>query len=302
MNNQHTDTREIHRLRPECIICTCNKYLQKYPDDVPTEKKIAYMQKTLMLLAKAPKTDAVPVVVRDIQKVRMEMFGEADDYTRIKIYFNKVMLQREGDFRRQIAEATEPLRMALQLSMIGNYIDFEAMKNVDEEYLNQLLGEAKNKQVDEETFAQLKEDLRTAKQFVFFTDNCGEVVLDKLFLETIRRLYPQLSVTVVVRGAETVNDATRVDAAQVGLSEVAYVADNGNDVAGTWLAELSEEAVSFMEAADVMMAKGQANFETLRCCGKNLYYLFLCKCQMFADMFGVEPFSGMLVHESDMHT
>lgn len=105
--------------------------------------------------------------------------------------------------------------------------------------------------------------------------------------------------SIVVRGAETLNDVTRMDAAQVGLGEIAYVVDNGNDVAGTWLPELSEEALARMESADVMMAKGQANFETLRCCGKNIYYLFLCKCHIFSDMFGVEPFSGMLVHERD---
>lgn len=300
MTKEAKKVQDIHRLRPECITCTCNKYLEKYPDDAPTEKKIAYMQKVLTLLAEAPETDAIPVIVRDIDKVRMEMFGEADDYTRIKIHFNEVMLQKEDNFRRQIAGAEDPLKMALQLSMIGNYIDFGAMKNVDEERLNQLLGEAKDKQVDEETYTWLKEDLSKAKRFVFFTDNCGEVVLDKLLLEEIKRQYPQLSVAVVVRGMETLNDATRMDAAQVGLGEVAYVADNGNDVAGTWLPELSEDAAALMEAADVMMAKGQANFETLRCCGKNIYYLFLCKCHIFSDMFGVEPFSGMLVRERDV--
>ena len=69
---------------------------------------------------------------------------------------------------------------------------------------------------------------------------------------------------------------------------------------GTWMPELSEEAYARMESADVMMAKGQANFETLRCCGKNIYYLFLCKCHIFSDMFGVEPFSGILVRERDV--
>lgn len=300
MTKKTQNLQEIHRLRPDCITCTCEKYLEKYPKDASEEAKIDYMQKVLTLIAEAPKTNAIPVIVRDIDKVRMEMFGEADDYTKIKIHFNQVMLQKENDFHRQIAEAEDSLKMALQLSMIGNYIDFGAMKNVDEEKLNQLLGTAKDQRVDEETFARLKQDLSTAERFVFFTDNCGEVVLDKLLIEEIKRQYPQLSVSIVVRGAETLNDATRMDAAQVGLGEIAYVVDNGNDVAGTWMPELSEEALARMESADVMIAKGQANFETLRCCGKNIYYLFLCKCHIFSDMFGVEPFSGMLVHERDM--
>ena len=163
----------------------------------------------------------------------------------------------------------------------------------------QLLGTAADQQIDEDAYSHLKQDLSTAERFVFFTDNCGEVVLDKLLIEEIQRQYPQVSVSIVVRGAETLNDVPRMDAAQVGLGEIAYVVDNGNDVAGTWVPELSEEALARMESADVMLAKGQANFETMRCCGKNIYYLFLCKCHIFSDMFGVEPFSGMLVRERD---
>ena len=299
MTKETNNLQEIHRLRPDCITCTCEKYLEKYPEDASEEAKVDYMQKVLTLLAGAPKTDAIPVIVRDIDKVRMEMFGETDDYTKIKIHFNQVMLQKEDEFRQQIAEAEDSLKMALQLSMIGNYIDFGAMKDVDEEKLGRLLGSAKEQRVDEETYLRLKQDLSTGERFVFFTDNCGEVVLDKLLIEEIKKQYPQLSVSIVVRGAETLNDATRLDAAQVGLGEIAYVVDNGNDVAGIWLPKLSEEALARMESADVMMAKGQANFETLRCCGKNIYYLFLCKCHIFSDMFGVEPFSGMLVHEKD---
>lgn len=299
MTKETKNLQEIHRLRPECITCTCDKYLGKYPEDASEEAKIDYMQKVLTLIAKAPKTDAIPVIVRDINNVRMEMFGEADNYTRIKIHFNQIMLEKEEEFRRQIVKAEDPLKMALQLSMVGNYIDFGAMKNVDEEKLNQLLGTAADQQIDEDAYSHLKQDLSTAERFVFFTDNCGEVVLDKLLIEEIQRQYPQVSVSIVVRGAETLNDVTRMDAAQVGLGEIAYVVDNGNDVAGTWVPELSEEALARMESADVMLAKGQANFETMRCCGKNIYYLFLCKCHIFSDMFGVEPFSGMLVRERD---
>lgn len=153
--------------------------------------------------------------------------------------------------------------------------------------------------MDEATYDRLRQDLEQAEKLVFFTDNCGEVLLDKLLLQEIGRQYPHISIAAVVRGKEALNDATREDALQVGLDQAAYVADNGNDVAGTWLPELSDEAASLMEEADVMIAKGQANFETLRHCGKNIYYLFLCKCHIFSDMFQTEPFSGMLVHERD---
>lgn len=300
MTKDIKNLQEMQRLRPECMTCTCEKYLKKYPEDAPEEAKIDYMQKVFALLAGAPKTDAIPVIVREIDKVRLELFGEADDYAGIKKHFNEVMLQKEEDFRQQITAADDSLKRAIQLSMIGNYIDFGAMKHVDEDSLHELLDQAKEQAVDEETYLRLRQELRTAKTLVFFTDNCGEIVLDKLLMEEIKRQYPHISIAAVVRGMETLNDATREDAAQVGLDKVAHVADNGNDVAGTWLPELSEEAAVLMEHADVMIAKGQANFETLRCCGKNIFYLFLCKCHIFSDMFQVKPFSGMLIHERDV--
>lgn len=300
MTKEIKKLQEMHRLRPECITCTCDKYLTKYPTNVSEETKVIYMQKVFRLLAEAPISDAIPVIVRDIDKVRLELFGEADDYASIKKHFNAVMLQKEEEFRQQIAEAEDSLKRAIQLSMIGNYIDFGAMKHVDEEALNHLLHRAKDQQLDADTYARLREDLQNARRLVFFTDNCGEIVLDKLLMEEIKKQYPQISIAAVVRGMETLNDVTREDAAQVGLEKVAHVADNGNDVAGTWLPELSKEAAELMEKADVMLAKGQANFETLRCCGRNIYYLFLCKCHIFSDMFQVEPFSGMLIHERDV--
>lgn len=291
--------KEIKRLRPECLSCTCEKYLKKYPEHVSRAKKVEYMQKVLELMANLPTTAAVPVVVREIDQLRVNMFGKGDDYAAIKKHFNAVMMEKIPQFKQQIASADDPIKMALKLSMIGNYIDFGVMKEVDEDKLNALLNQAVKKEVDEETYQQLRSDLAKSKKLLFLTDNCGEIVLDKLLLEEIKMWYPKLSITVMVRGGETLNDATREDAGQIGLADVAKIADNGNNIAGTWLPEMSEEAREIFEEADVMIAKGQANFETLRCCGKNIYYLFLCKCNIFSDMFGVEPLSGMLVNDRD---
>ena len=84
---------------------------------------------------------------------------------------------------------------------------------------------------------------------------------------------------------------------QVGLTEIAEVLPNGTDIAGTWLEEISEEAKTVLEEADVIISKGQGNFETLRKCGKNIYYIFLCKCDLFANTFQVPKLTGMLINE-----
>ncbi len=293
---------KVEHLRPDCIVCAFNKYIRKYPGNTPDTIKVDFMQRVMEMMANAEKTTALPVIIRDIDKLRIEMFGFTDDYTEIKKHFNAILLDRIDSFRRRIAEAEDPLKLAMQLALVGNYIDFGVIDQVDEDFLNQLIREAERKTFEEETYTRLKEDLSAGGNLVFLTDNCGEIVMDRLLIEQIKEMYPALSVSVVVRGMPTMNDATMEDAVQVGLtsmSQVDRVVGNGNDIMGTWLPELSEEAGILLSRADLIIAKGQANFETLRRCGLNIYYLFLCKCDLFAGMFHVPRLSGMLINDLD---
>lgn len=109
--------------------------------------------------------------------------------------------------------------------------------------------------------------------------------------------YPQIDITVIVRGKPALNDATIEDAEEAGLSEVVTVIGNGNGITGTWLPEISAEAREKIEEADLILSKGQGNFETLQGCGKNIYYMFLCKCKLFVERFQMEQFEGVLANE-----
>ena len=103
---------------------------------------------------------------------------------------------------------------------------------------------------------------------------------------------------VAVRGGIALNDATREDAYQVGLDQVARVTDTGVDIPGTQLSACSEAFQDLFRRADVILAKGQGNFETLWGCGANVYYLFLCKCELSTRLFRVKPLTGMFVNET----
>ena len=133
------------------------------------------------------------------------------------------------------------------------------------------------------------------KKLLYLTDNAGEIGFDRLFAEEISRKFPHLEITFCVRGGIAQNDATREDAAAVGIPFP--VIDNGNRVAGTQLDQLSEEAKQALETADVILAKGMANVETMLGCGYNIFYAFLIKCQRFVDRFGAPMFTPMLVKE-----
>ena len=131
------------------------------------------------------------------------------------------------------------------------------------------------------------------------TDNCGEIVTDKLLISVLRDINPGLHVTVIVRGRPAVNDATMEDARQVGMEEAAHlVSGNGTGMPGNVIGAVSDEAAGDIDKADVMIAKGQGNYEGLSGCGLNIFYLFLCKCELFRRRFNVPAFAGIITHES----
>ena len=288
---------EIKRLHPECISCMTKIHLDKCPSEMPEDKKVEYMQRVLKVLAEAPSNYGAPVIVRTINEIQEEMFGIKQDYAEIKKRYNQVMMGHEGQVTEKLEQSEDSVKTGIQYAMIGNYIDFGARINVNEEQLTELLNDADRFIIDEKQYSALVRDLEKAHKLVYLTDNCGEIVMDKLLIREIRKKYPELEVTVLVRGAEVINDATMEDAVQVGLTDMVRVIPNGSDIAGTWMEELSEEAKAVLEDADVILSKGQGNFETLRKCGMNIYYIFLCKCDLFANTFQVPKLTGMLINE-----
>ncbi len=288
------------RLHSECIRCLTGKYLSKIPDWLSEEQKVEYLQSILSVMGSANPEYAAPVAMKDIEGILYRKFGIRQDFSGIRRYFNALMLEREADFMRLTESAEDPLKRSVQLAMIGNYVDFGAIENVNAESLTALIEDSESQPVNESQLNALKKDLAGAKKLVYLTDNCGEIVFDKCLMKTIGRLYPALSVTAIVRGGDVSNDATMDDAEQVRLDEAAKVMHNGTAVAGTWLEGISQEALREIDSADVIISKGQANFETLRMCGRNVYYIFLCKCDMFARNFGVERLTGMLINDRDL--
>ena len=288
---------EVRRLHPECISCMTKVHLDKCPKDMPEEIKVEYMQRVLKIIAEAPAKYGAPVIVRTIQQLQEEMLGIKQEYAQIKQHYNAIMMQYEEQVLEHMAKSEDPIKTGIQYAMIGNYIDFGARITVTEEHLTELLNEPDRYVIDEKQYKELTTDLENAKKLVYLTDNCGEIVMDKLLIQQIKNKYPNLELTVMVRGAEVVNDATMEDAKQVGICDLVKVMPNGSDIAGTWMEEISEEAKNVLDEADVIISKGQGNFETLRKCGRNIYYVFLCKCDLFANTFQVPKLTGMLINE-----
>ena len=217
---------ETKRLRPECVDCIIKSYLKKIPEGIDKDSALEYKQKMLKIVAEAPHNLSAPIITKDIKELQAQMFGIHDDYSEIKVHFNQLMLEFEGQMTQDVLKSDDPLKTAIIYAMLGNYIDFGAMDNVDENYLKELLKTVHNQKIDEDAYQKLNNDLVHAERLAYITDNCGEIVMDKILIKTIKYLYPQIEITVIVRGKPVINDATLVDAEQVGLTDIVKVVGN----------------------------------------------------------------------------
>lgn len=286
------------KLNPFCMCCALNKQEQKirhYPD---MEKKTEYMKKVMALIDNTEENDCAPSLSVDIQKLYSSFWNcPMEDFTKIKKEFNQLMLNMEASIEDKIRKANDPLEKALLYARIGNYIDFAALSNVDQSTVITLLDEKSSEALDEKEYENFLRDLSSARKLVYLTDNCGEVVLDKMAVKILKEQYPDLDITVIVRGYPVVNDATMEDAEEIGLTDLVKVIGNGSNVGGTWIPGINSESRELLYNADLIIAKGQGNFETLNDCGLNIYYLFLCKCDLFQRRFHAENLQGMFLNE-----
>ena len=289
----------IERLNIQCVFCLLNKHLKNIPNDLSNDKKLKYMQGILKIIGNADISMSAPEIVEQISEFK-QRFGETTDYTEIKSFYNSYLLKFENEIEANILNADNSLEAAVKYAMAGNYIDFGALEEVDEQKLRETLDKSNEILIDRETFKNFEAEINNAKNIVYLTDNCGEIVLDKLLIKQILKLNNKAKINVIVRGKPVLNDCTLDDAKQVGLDKLVTVTHNGTSVAGTVLNKISQEAKTLIDSADLIISKGQGNFETLHHCGKNIYYLFLCKCDMFAKRFGVEKLAGIFINDNNL--
>ena len=258
------------------------------------------MRRVLSVISEANEHETAPVLIAKINQLHQEYFGLSYSFESLKKQYNMMMLQEEEYIWNKILTSEDRLLEALKYARAGNYIDFGAMGSIDDEKLYDLLASVHQEKIEVSKYQEFIQDLQSARELVYLTDNCGEVVLDKLFIKCIINQFPNIHITVIVRGEMVLNDATMEDARMVGLMEISDVIGNGTEIAGTCLEQINHTAKECIEAADMIISKGQGNFETLNGCGLNIYYLFLCKCGWFVKRFKMERFKGVFINERDM--
>lgn len=289
-------------LSEDCKACLYRRQqeeVQKQKQMVELKKR-EYLLEVKQLIANAEQEDTAPVVTERISELHEKYFQSKYSFEELKRTYNQMMLEKEASIREEIESAKDPLKTAILYARVGNYIDFGALGSVDNKKLEELLGRVQSETLDEKEYIVFQKKLAQAKQLVYLTDNCGEILLDKLFIEQMKKTNPDIQVTVIVRGKSVLNDATIEDAKMVGLTELAQVYGNGTGIAGTSLKHITPKTKEMMESADLIISKGQGNFETLNHCGLTVFYLFLCKCSWFVKRFGLKQYTGVFIQDQNL--
>ena len=281
----------------ECILCHLRRNVEKVRSLGTEEQATRFTRELLKLYLSAPEGVGSPWFGPATTDLLHEIYGlDLDRYREEKEISNRFVLERLDQIRSRVEAAGDPVYAGLQFAVLGNYIDFSALQDeIDFAELDRFLDKGEELDLDRDAYADLCADLERGSKLLYLTDNAGEIGFDRVLAEQIHKKYPHVSITFCVRGAPALNDATREDAALVGIPFP--VIDNGNRIAGTQIDLLGSEAKAALDSADVILAKGQGNIETMHGCGYNVYYAFLVKCPRFIEVFRKPKFTPMLLKE-----
>jgi len=284
-------------INTQCLLCHFRRNLEVARPLGTDEQAMAFAKDMMRMYLSAPEGISSPWFNPQVSDLLTKHYGLPEDrFAEEKRQSNAFVMERLDRIRELAEGAEDPVYAGLQLAVLGNYLDFSALQGqVSFEKLEEMIEKALHWELDKKVYHNFCRELETGKTLLYLTDNAGEIGFDRILAEQIAKKYPQVNITFCVRGHITINDATRADAEAVGLPFP--VIDNGNRVPGTQIDLLSAEAKTALETADVILAKGMANVETMRGCGYNVYYAFLVKCERFVTLFDKPMLTPMLVKE-----
>ncbi len=230
-----------------------------------------------------------PAMGQRIHRRIRDLTCQSDPYQNAKDRLNRLALQYLPELQARVARSETPLETAIRLAIAGNVIDMGVNSMVGDAQVREAIGRALSAPLlgDADAFGQAA---ASANRILFLADNAGELVFDRLLIEQL----PLVKVTVAVRGAPVINDATLADAEVAGLLEMVEVIENGSDAPGTILADCSAAFRRRFDAAELVIAKGQGNYETLSHVNKDIFFALLAKCPVIARELGCDVGSLVL--------
>ncbi|MDP4161075.1 MAG: ARMT1-like domain-containing protein [Bacillota bacterium] len=271
----------------DCIPCYIKQTINTLAQtELSEEKAREIIYQTLPLLPsldpQGTPAENSTIILRKVN----ELLEIEDPFHSAKKASNELALKLLPQLKERILQSKYPLFMALKIAVAGNIIDMGILKDFDVEGSIQ---EAMVKNFARDDYESFQQRLKDAREILILGDNSGEIAFDRLLAEQLSDF--GVKVTYAVKDRPILNDATMEDAAYVGITDRIRVISNGSGFLGTILRDCSEEFKQAYEKADLVISKGQANYESLEALGKEdrrLYFLLRAKCEIVAESLGVE--------------
>jgi uncharacterized protein with ATP-grasp and redox domains len=267
------------RIFLDCIPCFVRQALDASrlaTGDEQIHEKV--VREVLRLAADLDMSQSPPAIGQQIHRLIRNLVGQDDPYGKIKNRFNNLALKLYPELRKQIVSSDVRLETAIRLAIAGNVIDFGVNGSVSESDLNKAISESLTADFDSRHLQSFQDAIEQAEEILYLADNAGEIVFDRLLIEQL----PYEKVALVVKGMPVINDATMVDAMVAGLPRFVEVIDNGSDVPGTILETCSQAFRDRFGDANLVIAKGQGNYETLSNLDKDIFFILKAKCPVIA--------------------
>ncbi len=275
----------------ECLPCLLRQTMEaaKMVNETPeTQEKI--LRCVLSEMSKMDLNKTPPHMAHFIHQYIKKATQIDDPYRSLKKEFNQLSLDMSGEMRNIIQDSANPFETAVKIAIAGNIIDFGPRGDISHQEVSNTVQDCVDQPLRFNRADELKKAIQESARILYLGENAGEIVFDRLLLE----LVPTDNITYVVKGKPIINDATMEDAIETGLCDLLRVIDNGSDAPGTILETCSPVFQKEFECSDLIIAKGQANYETLsQISGKKIFFLLKVKCPVIAHDLDCE--SGDLV-------
>ena len=269
----------------DCIPCFVRQSLDSarlVTDDEQIHEQV--IREVLRLAADLDMSQSPPAIGQQIHRLIRQLVNKTDPYGELKQRFNHLALQLCAELEKNVRTSDDPLETAVRLAIAGNIIDLGVKTSIKESDIERIIRDCLTADFDGEQIENFRNAVSHAGKILYLTDNAGEIVFDRLLIEQL----PIEKVTVAVKGTPVINDATMEDAESVGLTRIVEVIDNGSDGPGTILESCSQAFTDLFENADLVIAKGQGNYETLSDVDKNIFFILKAKCPVITKDLGCE--------------
>lgn len=263
----------------DCIPCFVRQTLDSVrmmTDDKQLHESI--LREVLRMASEMDLRESPPAMAQKIHQYIRLITGISDPYLDVKNRFNTLALQMYPDLKQRIETSTDPLETAVRLAIAGNIIDFGVNSTVEPDHVERTITESLTDPLHKESLEAFRQAVSQAEKILYLGDNAGEIVFDRLLIEQL----PCEKITFVVKGGPILNDALLEDAQIVGITDLVDVIDNGSDAPGTILENGSEMFRRQFDQSDLVISKGQGNYETLSDVDKNIFFLVRPKCNVLA--------------------